>query len=197
MIGPTPIHVSLVGNVAVGKTTLLQRFQHMNDPELCEPTIAPQCISLTLTNEQGVPVYLDFWDTAGEEKYRSVTKRYLRSADIVLVCFEINTLAHKGEECITDWLKFIDEVTNTCQIFLVGTKLDLADLETRIAAASDVRSFSSEANNINSYYATSSVTGDGIDELLWAIVNTEITKRRPEPCVVPVMHESHARSCCK
>lgn len=189
------VYVSFLGNVAVGKTTLLHRFKSNVDTD-AEPTVAPQCDTISLTNEQGFPVTIDFWDTAGDEKFRSVIKRYVKPADIVLLCFEIKSLAQGNKECISDWLTFLDDITNTCKIWLVGTKLDLVDAETSDQVANDVREFLSR-ENICGYYATSSKTETGIQSLLWSIANTEITPKRPIPGLIRVGHTEKDKKCCQ
>ena len=69
-------------------------------------------------------VKLQIWDTAGEERFRSITKSYCKGAIAVMVVYDITSL--KSFEDVDIWLK---EIRQYCEdntiIALVGNKADL------------------------------------------------------------------------
>jgi|LauGreDrversion4_2_1035121.scaffolds.fasta_scaffold368426_3 GTPase SAR1 family protein len=70
--------VILIGDAAVGKTSILQRFIH-NKFKLeynCTIGVDYWVKSLSIDNENTVD--LQIWDTCGQERYKTITRQYYR-----------------------------------------------------------------------------------------------------------------------
>ena len=158
------------------------------------PTISPQRTSLATKNQMEQPVTLTFWDTAGEEKFRAITDRYVRSADIVLLCFEMASVETDSKQCIDVWLKFINDITNSCEIWLVGTKQDQVDLACEDAVRNAVMIYQQQ-ENVKGYYSTSAKTGAGVDDLVWVLANTQIL-RQPADYTIALTNRKRKAKCC-
>lgn len=66
---------------------------------------------------------LKIWDTAGDERYRSLTKKYYQDAQAVIIVYDITELS--SFENLQFWISEIhDNVRNVPLIFLVGNKAD-------------------------------------------------------------------------
>jgi len=115
----------IIGNYAVGKTSLVRRLIYGAFSHNVESTIG------CAFNKYSVPirdeaVTFDLWDTAGHERFRSVLPFYVRGADIILFVFDasrLDTLAAIDET----WIPYI---TVTCDapktlFVLVENKFDL------------------------------------------------------------------------
>jgi len=70
-------------------------------------------------------IKLQLWDTAGEERFRSLTPMYYKDANAVILCFALNELL--SFENLTGWIREIDMNCQTSNyvLVIVGTKLDL------------------------------------------------------------------------
>ena len=78
-----------------------------------------------VVNER-LTVKFDIWDTAGQEKYRSVVSMYYRGAVGALVVYDITSLQSFNN--IHEWIKGIRDVEPDCELMIVGNKEDLDDL---------------------------------------------------------------------
>ena len=73
----------------------------------------------------GQNVKLQIWDTAGEEKYKSVSNVYFRGAVGALLIYEITS--KKSFEEAEGWLSKLNDTNDDLVVMLVGNKSDLKD----------------------------------------------------------------------
>ncbi|XP_019516354.1 PREDICTED: putative Ras-related protein Rab-42 isoform X2 [Hipposideros armiger] len=116
--------IALLGDAAVGKTSLLRRYVEgatgTPEPESA-PTVGVEFYSRPLQLRAGPRVKLQLWDTAGQERFRS----FYRNVVGVLLVFDVTN--RRSFEHIRDWHQ---EVTATqgpikAIFLLVGHKSDL------------------------------------------------------------------------
>jgi Ras-related protein Rab-5C len=82
--------VVLVGDTNVGKTSILQRYAKDNFETDSETTISPTFLTRMIDFPvSGLKAKLQIWDTAGQEKYRSVTPIYYRDAAAAICVFDV------------------------------------------------------------------------------------------------------------
>lgn len=75
---------------------------------------------------KGVKVKLQIWDTAGQERFRSITQSYYRSANALILTYDIT--CEDSFRCLPEWLREIEQYANNQVVtILVGNKIDLAD----------------------------------------------------------------------
>jgi small GTP-binding protein len=65
--------VILVGDMGVGKTSLLSKYVRGIFPTSPLPTIAIEFATKIIQLKEGGYVKAQIWDTAGQEKYKSIT----------------------------------------------------------------------------------------------------------------------------
>lgn len=107
-------------------------------------------------------VTLGVWDTAGAERYESMSRIYYRAAKAALICFDLTDA--ESFEKVKLWVKELTESEPQCQLYVVGTKLDmLANGAERGVDALAARNFATQHGA--RYHETSSLTGRGIPEL--------------------------------
>lgn len=72
-------------------------------------------------------IKLQLWDTAGEERFRSLTPMYYKDAQAIILAFALNNA--ESFDNLEQWLREIDQHCQTQNYFLVivGTMLDLDD----------------------------------------------------------------------
>lgn len=155
------IKLVLVGAVSVGKTSIVLRFVNMNFNECSESTVGASFLTKTL-NVKGRSVRFQIWDTAGAERYHSLTPMYYRSAQIALIVFDITR-----SKTLEDASKWAYELKTNggeeCLLYLVGNK---SDLESEVSDE-QCKSLASELDAI--YKKVSAKTGEGVQELFETI----------------------------
>lgn len=85
--------VVLVGDSNVGKTSIIQRYTKDNFDQGIEPTIGAHFMTRIIDlGEHGGSgrMKLQIWDTAGQEKYKSVTQIYYRDAAAAVCVYDIS-----------------------------------------------------------------------------------------------------------
>ncbi|CAD8083629.1 unnamed protein product [Paramecium sonneborni] len=122
------IDLIVIGNLGSGKTSLIQRFIDQDAPFQHNylPTLGLNLVKKEFIH-QGQKIKLCIWDTAGQDKYFSLTKSYFQKADGVIMVFDI---ADKDSfNRISDyWIKQVQECSKaSSQSILVGNKIDLCE----------------------------------------------------------------------
>ncbi|XP_059142791.1 ras-related protein Rab-43-like [Physella acuta] len=124
--------IVLIGDAGVGKTCVVQRFKSGTYTEKHGSTIGVDFTMKTL-NIDGKLVKLQIWDTAGQERFRTITQSYYRSANGVIIAYDISK--RTTFEAIPRWLDDVKRYagSNVVQL-LVGNKCDLDSLREVSAA---------------------------------------------------------------
>jgi Ras-related protein Rab-43 len=126
--------IVLIGDAGVGKTCVVQRFKSGTYTEKHGSTIGVDFTMKTLTID-GKRVKLQIWDTAGQERFRTITQSYYRSANGVIIAYDISKRA--TFDAVPRWLDDVKRYSgpNVVQL-LVGNKCDIENLrEVNLAEA--------------------------------------------------------------
>ena len=115
--------VLLIGNASVGKTSLMMRFADDMFNEAHRPTIGVDFKIKTIEAE-GKTVKLQVWDTAGQDRFKTITTSYYRGAHGVAVVYDITD--RDSFQKVSEWLSDVDEhCGENTQRILIGNKNDL------------------------------------------------------------------------
>uniref|UniRef100_H2YAH0 Ras-related protein Rab-23 n=1 Tax=Ciona savignyi TaxID=51511 RepID=H2YAH0_CIOSA len=119
------VKVVIVGNGAVGKSSMIQRYCKGIFTKDYKKTIGVDFLEKQLNiNEDDVRLML--WDTAGQEEFDSLTKSYYRGAQACVLVF--STTDRDSFEAVEKWKsKIEEEVGPNIPIALVQNKIDLLD----------------------------------------------------------------------
>ena len=144
----------ILGETSVGKTNLLLRYT--NDEFTSHtPTIGLDFSSKAVYVD-GKSVKIQFWDTAGQEKYRAMAKNYYKMANGVILVYDI-TRAETFKKLDT-WVNEIRTHANSkTKIMLISNKNDLA--KERVVSREEGESFAKK--NGMFFWETSALTNDG------------------------------------
>ena len=136
---PIDYKVVLIGNTAVGKTSLFKKITTGEFSEKNISTIGMDKKTLDLEievneNNQIVKkeVNISLVDTAGEERFRSITKNYFKESDGILLLYDVtNKETFKNVEV---WIDSINESLGNHNnskyiIILIGNKTDLIGVD--------------------------------------------------------------------
>ena len=150
----------LIGSSNVGKTSIIKQLtsQEFNDNFIS--TIGVHFYTKNLIIDDKKIEFL-IWDTAGLEKFKSVTKNYYKTSNVCIIVFDVTD--KQSFEDVFEWLNFYKENCNenNNKIFLFGNKID-KNLE-RSVNVEDVDDFCKRNNLI--YYETSAKDGKNINDV--------------------------------
>ena len=121
----TAVKVVVVGNGAVGKSSMIQRYCKGIFTKDYKKTIGVDFLEKQLLLN-GNDVRLMLWDTAGQEEFGAITKAYYRGAQACVLVF--STTDRASFEAIENWKsKIEEEVGSNIPLVLVQNKIDLLD----------------------------------------------------------------------
>ncbi|XP_023694950.1 ras-related protein Rab-39B [Paramormyrops kingsleyae] len=117
--------IVLIGDSAVGKSSLLQRY---TEGTFEEASLSPLGIDFKvqyLDFDPGILIKLLLWDTAGQERFQSISKSYMRNSVGCILMFDISQ--RQSFKNIRNWHREVmDYVKPFTMVFmLVGHKSDL------------------------------------------------------------------------
>ncbi|KAK5579792.1 hypothetical protein RB653_009479 [Dictyostelium firmibasis] len=157
--------ILLIGDSAVGKTSLLLRFA---DNSFQETSVNMTSVDYKNKNIviDGRTFNLQIWDTAGQERFRTITSSFYRGAHGVLVCYDVTDQLTFNN--VRLWMQEIQRyaVLGVSRV-LVGNKCDLADR--KIVDTSAARQFS---DNLGiPFLEASAATGVNVEEAFITMAN--------------------------
>ena len=119
------IKVILLGEMAVGKTNLINAYCDRDFiPNTC-PTNSPE-FSQKKIKIENQKYFIDLWDTAGQERYHSMTKIFIKGAQIIIFVYDITS--EDSFKKLNFWVNFVEELLWEDSVYgLVGNKTDLLD----------------------------------------------------------------------
>ncbi|XP_015278659.1 PREDICTED: ras-related protein Rab-18-B-like [Gekko japonicus] len=118
----------LVGDSAVGKSSLLLRFTEDQFEPCLDPTIGVD-FKVKKMVVGDLPLQLAIWDTAGQERFRTLTPSYYRGAQGVILVYDVTR--RETFVGLESWLRELEMYTTKQNVvkMLVGNKIDKPDRE--------------------------------------------------------------------
>ena len=158
--------IILTGNSGSGKTSIIRRFidRTFDDNYTC--TIGVDFFMKTL-NLQNKIVKLQVWDTAGMEKYRSISASYYRGSHAAFIVFDLTSRA--SFDAVPKWIEAYYRTNNENEknVVLIGNKSDLEEL--REVSTEEAQSYA-EINNM-AYFETSAKLSVNVEEVFHFIAD--------------------------
>ena len=154
----TKFNISILGEGDVGKTTLVSVY---SGKEFDFNTLKTVGIDNYFFNEKfdGQEYKFKVFDTAGQERYKSISNSTIRLADGFLLVFSVDK--KYSFDLINEWLNTISSNCDISRkvIFLVGNKIDIKERE---VSNEEAVNYAKTKNLI--YNETSAKTGFGVKE---------------------------------
>eukprot|EP00906_Rhabdomonas_costata_P022059 RCo031927 len=150
------VKVVIIGPASVGKTCLAVRFCDNTFDAHYRATLGVDFL-VKRYKVWGMPLELNIWDTAGEERYRAVTQPFYRGALACVLCFDVN-----DDQSFVDlprWIKQVQDQNPDIFMFLVGNKCDLYNVVGRERCAEFAVKGKME------YFETSALQNTSVDAL--------------------------------
>ena len=160
-----PCKVILVGDSSVGKTTIISRYLNLYNPNPISTTGASYSVKETIF-ENNIKISFEIWDTAGQEKYRSLNKIFYNNTNICFLVFDI-TERQSFNNILNFWYKEVFEYNNnnySSNNILFGVIANKIDLEKNINVKVDeIKNFSDKIGA--DFILASAKNGIGINEI--------------------------------
>ena len=152
--------VVLLGESAVGKTCLVERYTKSEFHDNFAPTLGGTFIEKEISYKKyNKTIKFQIWDTAGQEKYRSINKLFYSDANIAILVYDI-TRKETFNEIKNYWYEQVKEnAPKNIQMVIVGNKSDLYEFQE--VPTEDVKSFADDCG-IN-FYECSAKTAVGVE----------------------------------
>lgn len=174
----------LLGDSNVGKTSIFESYVNRDFPTDHRPTLGVEFGVRTFRfahSDQSVKLQL--WDTAGHERFKTITRSYYRGASMIALVYDLTR--RKTFLALREWVTDVQEVVGHLPpMLLIGNKLDRAAKGEREVTEEDVGRFVAElgAEVILKAAEVSAKTGEGIESLFEAQIKDLV---RPGPGLGP------------
>jgi len=161
----------MIGDTGVGKSSLLVRLADDLFTENYLSTIGVdfRFKSAELPDPDNknkkLKLKLQIWDTAGQEKFRAITRAYYRGADGLLIVYDITE--KQSFDNVKNWIKEVrNNIDHTIPIIIVGNKSDRDD---RVIQESELEKLALEFNTF--HMETSALNSDNVEKTFLLLAN--------------------------
>jgi len=156
-----PCKIVLLGEAGVGKTSIITRYISGSFSQIVMTSTGSSFVAKKIELEDKKKVKLQIWDTAGQEKYRSLAKIFYQSAAVAVLVYDI-TLKKSFEQIKEYWVKEIKENAPEDIIIAIAANKsdDYLNQEVTIDEGKEL------AKSLDALFiCTSAKLGNGIDDL--------------------------------
>ena len=120
--------IFLLGDSAVGKTCFIKRFTDATFQDVYLSTIGFDYKYKTVTLKNGSKVKVQIHDTAGQERFRTISKNYYRGAQGIILLYDVTK--RNTFDSIRNWVAQIkQEASSKVCVVLVANKIDVKEEE--------------------------------------------------------------------
>lgn len=157
------IKILIIGDSSVGKSSMLLRFTNGSFSGNYLSTVGID-FKIKSIEINGKIYKLQIWDSAGQERFATITKNYFRGAMGIIVVYDVTR--RESFDMVGKWLSDISLICDyTTSVVLVGNKIDIID---QINVTNQEGKTLADMNNID-FFECSSMTGKNINEIFYHI----------------------------
>ena len=159
-------NINFLGDTSVGKTSIIKRHVNKTFDENAIATIGIDNIKDEKEFDKKKYSF-KIYDTAGQERYKSISLNYIKLGDGFLLVFSVDN--KETFDKLEEWVQNIYDSVSIDEkvIFLVGNKIDSPN---RVVKREEAEAFAK--NKKFRYFETSAKTGEGVEELFDELYNT-------------------------
>lgn len=168
----------LIGDSDVGKTSLAWRYKFEDFRDYFVSTIG---VDVQVKSYQmfSTNINILLWDTAGQEKFQSLSSAFYRDSIAVFLCFDYSN--RKSFEDIPKWIDLmIDQLPDYYQIVLVGLKNDLKNKK-----VSELEAKTFAKRHGMEFYSVSAKTGENVEKMFMNITERIYADYRMNKIKIP------------
>jgi len=162
----------LLGDSAVGKTSLINMYAHHKFKEDYKPTLGVNIVVKELKNEND-QIRLVIWDVAGQEKYDLSRKMFFQGVVGALFVYDTTRdITFKNIE--SKWLEDLNEYGEKDLAYvLIGNKIDLQDSRT---VSNEEGRVLADKINASDFVETSAKYGENVEKAFKKLVDKVLIK---------------------
>lgn len=175
---------ALLGDAAVGKTSLVRRFVLDQFSDGYIATVGAKPVKKNLQVQFGghpEEVKMLVWDVVGQHGYHGVQDRVLKGVQGVILAYDVNR-ADTLESLRTYWIRRMKETDLRVPVVIVGNKLDLYG--DRWAALDGLKRFARQVGLSGGHFLTSAKTGEGVEDSFVLLAASILGGSVPPPLAV-------------
>ena len=174
--------IIIIGDTSVGKTALLSKYLKGIFPTSPLSTVATEFATKIIQIKEGGYIKAQIWDTAGEEKYKSITYHHYKKSVGGLIVYDITK--RSTFENVKNWYNdLIYKAEKGCIIALIGNKLDLVEKNGKKREVSKEEAQSYAEDNHMLFYETSALNGNNISDIFEELMQRIYTEKRKIPYI--------------
>jgi len=151
--------IIFIGDIYVGKTSIINVLMGQKFNNEYEASIGVDFFSKTI-KYKGKTIKLQIWDSAGQEKFRSLIPNYIRGSSLVFIVYDITN--KKSFDNLQTWIDFVNNIENS-NIVILGNKVDLDSQ--RQVTTEEVEKFCEEKNY--EFYEVSAKEDNNLNNMLF------------------------------
>ena len=156
--------ILLLGDSEVGKSCFLMRYADNVFVDNYITTIGLDYKLKYIQLDSGEIIKVQLWDTAGQDRYRTIAKNYYKGSHGILLLYDVTKT--NSFENIREWIRDIrEEVYEKAIIFLIGNKIDKKE-ERKIQTEQGAKL--AEEFNLP-FFEASAKSGENVDEIFKAL----------------------------
>ena len=99
--------IIFIGDISVGKTSIINVLTGYKFNDEYEASIGVDFFSKTI-KYKGKTIKLQIWDSAGQEKFRSLIRNYIRGSSLVFIVYDITN--KKSFNNLQSWIDFVNNI---------------------------------------------------------------------------------------
>jgi Ras-related protein Rab-2A len=166
--------ITVVGDPAVGKTTLVKKYTTGSFQKDYISTLGAQFSNYDEKIE-GKQVKLFIWDIAGQETFEVMRRKFYNGSSGAIIVFSHAPEELKSYDHIKKWFNELKKYCGDIPIALFGNKIDLINENDLLTDKEKVNSDHNVGNfiedhNLIGYFKTSALTGHGVIEAFQKLV---------------------------
>ncbi len=170
------LKITLLGNPAVGKTSLIDKYITGTFKTNYQPTLGVNILTKDIKlEEENSIIRLLLWDLAGQEKYELTRKMFFQGSAGSLLVYDL-TRYSTFESISSKWLEDFKRYGRTDgEYILIGNKSDLKDL---IKVPSEEGKRLSQEIKAVDFIETSAKSGENVENAFRKLVSKILNKNR-------------------
>ena len=118
--------VLLLGDTTVGKTCFLMKYTDKTFQDIHMATIGLDYRLKSMKLKSGKNIKLQIWDTAGQDRFRAITKNYYKGSHGIILIYDVTNV--QTFENVKQWVSQIrEEASANVIIYIAGNKIDMEE----------------------------------------------------------------------
>ena len=167
-----------IGDGAVGKTSLISQFDTRKFNKNHIRTVGLDAVKVAYTQkDDNVELEVKLWDTAGQDRFKTMTYQFYKNADAVIIAFDLTV--PETFAGVTNWLQSIfKHKSEEIPKVLCGNKSDLVAVADNAVNSEEAKKMAAEYKM--KYFETSAFTGENVEAMIHSTIEEAyITKIKP------------------